>query len=196
MKKVLILTLVLAAGTVSFAQKLKIVEGSLAPLKGQKAINVEFTYDNMTVGKAKSEDDYVLNKKKELNEKEAGKGDKWSGAWVSDRKDRFEPQYRELFSKHSNITTAGDNPTYTMIFHTTRTEPGWNIGISKMPAFIDGEVMIVETANRNKVVAKITIKNSPGSQAWGFDFDTGSRLQESYAKAGKEVGQLIAKNTK
>jgi hypothetical protein len=198
MKKVVTMMLLVAASTALFAQKIKIVEGNLSPLKGQKSINVEFTYDNMTVGsrKQKSEEEYVVNRKKELNEKEAGRGDKWSQAWVADRKDRFEPQFRELYSKHANMSTVDDDAKYTMIVHTTRTEPGWNVGVTRVPAFIDAEVIIVETANRDKVVAKLTVLNSPGRDAWGFDFDTGTRLQEAYAKAGKEVGQLVAKNTK
>jgi hypothetical protein len=198
MKKVLFFALILAAGNSVLAQKIKIVEGNLSPLKGQKSIAVEFSYEDMTVGSrdAKSEEVYIADRKKELNQKEAGRGDKWAEAWVSDRKDRFEPQFRELYSKHANMTTAGDNPTYTMIFRTTRTEPGWNVGVMRVPAFIDAEVTIVETANRDKVIAKLTVKNSPGRDAWGFDFDTGTRLQEAYAKAGKEVGQVVAKNAK
>jgi hypothetical protein len=30
----------------------------------------------------------------------------------------------------------------------------------------------------------------------GMDFETGVRLQEAYAKAGKELGKLITKETK
>jgi hypothetical protein len=196
MKKILMFIGLLAISLPGMSQKIKLVEGNVSALAGQKAITVEFIYDGMTVGKEKSETEYVTKKKAELNQKEAGRGDKWSEAWVADRKDRFEPQFRELFAKHSLMTTAGDNPTYKLIFKTTRTEPGWNIGISRVPAFIDAEVIIVETANPDKVIAKLTVKNSPGRDAWGFDFDTGTRLQESYAKAGKEVGQFIVKNSK
>ncbi len=30
----------------------------------------------------------------------------------------------------------------------------------------------------------------------GFDYETGARLAEAYAKAGKELGQLVTKQTK
>lgn len=178
------------------AQKIKLVEGDLKALKGQTELKTEFTYDNMTVGKDRAEADYIAEKKVKYNEKEAGRGDKWEKAWVDDRKERFEPQFRELFAKHSGISTVGENAPYTLIFKTTRTEPGFNVGVMRQPAFIDGEAWIVDSKDKNKVIAKITIKNSPGRDAMGFDFETGSRLQESYAKAGKELGGFIKKQTK
>ena len=179
-----------------FAQKIKLIEGDLSPLKGQKSVNTEFVYDGMLVTtKNKPEAEYLAEKTAEYNKKEAGKGDKWALAWKEDRKARFEPQFRELFNKHSEISSTDENATYTLIFKTTSTETGYNIGISKRPAFIDGELWVVETANKDKVIAKITILNVVGSQFGGFDFETGARLQECYAKAGKELGGFIRKKT-
>ena len=66
-------------------------------------------------------------------------------------------------------------------------------GISSRPAYIDGQVKIVETANPSKTVAVISVDNAPGRMAFGMDFDTGMRLAEAYAKAGKEVGKLMKK---
>ncbi|MBT1685714.1 hypothetical protein [Dawidia soli] len=190
--------MLLAVSVAGYAQKIKIVEGSLAPLKGQKSLNTEFTYDNMTIGKdGLPEQEYVSKRKGELNTKEAGRGDKFEQKWVDDRQERFAPQFRELFTKHAALTTSVDEKApYTLIFHTTRTEPGWNVGVMRVPAFIDGEATIVETANKSKVIARITVVKSPGRDAWGFDYETGARLQESYAKAGKELGQLLVKETK
>lgn len=195
MKKILFVML-LCLSVSGFAQKIKLTDGNLTPLKGEKSLNTEFTYDNMAVGKYKTEEEYVNKKKGEYNEKEAGKGDNWSKAWVDDRKERFEPQYRELFSKQSDMSTVDANAKYTMIVHTTFTEVGYNIGISSMPAFINLEVKIVETANRSNVIATITVTKAPGRTAMGYDFETGARLQEAYAKAGKEVGNFIAKGIK
>jgi hypothetical protein len=179
------------AGT---AQNMKTTQGSLKSLKGETSIKVEFTYDNMKVGKdGSTEQQYIAEKKEAYNSKEAGKGDKWEKAWVEDRAARFEPQFRELFSKHAGLTTVGENPKYTLIFHTTRTEPGWNIGIMRASAQVDAEVTIVETKNRSNIVAKVTILKSPGRDAMGYDFETGARLQEAYAKAGKSLGKLVMK---
>lgn len=195
MKKILFLML-FCLSVSGFAQKIKLVEGSLSPLKGEKSVNSEFTYNNMKVGKFDSEQDYITKKKTEYNEKEAGTGEKWEKAWIDDRKERFEPQFRELFAKTSDMSSVDAAAKYTMILHTTFTEVGFNVGVMSKPASINMEVTVVETANRNKVVAKITVMNAPGRSAFGYDFETGLRLQEAYAKAGKEIGNFFAKNTK
>lgn len=175
------------------AQKVKLIEGSLSPLKGQSVISTEFTYDNMTIGKdGLTEEDYIKRKKTDYEEKEKGRGEKWEKAWVADRKERFEPRFNALFEKHGEVSTSGESK-YTIIFNTTRTEPGWNVGVMRVPARIDAEAWVVETADRSKIIAKISVTNAPGRDAAGFDFDTGYRLQEAYAKSGKEIGKLISK---
>jgi hypothetical protein len=195
MKNASILMLLCLAIT-SYGQKIKLLEGDLSPLKGQTALKTEFKYDDMSVGKFPKEEDYISKKKGERNEKEAGRGDSWEKSWRSDRQDRFEPQFRELFSKHSGLSTVGENEQYTLIFKTTKTEPGFNIGITSKPAFIDGEAWVVETQNPSKVIAKISITKAPGRDVMGFDYETGARLQEAYAKAGKELGGFIKSKVK
>lgn len=195
MKKILFICFLLVSYTV-FAQKVKLVQGSLKPLKGQTTIKTTFTYDNMIVGKEYTEEAYIKRKKEDYDKKEPGRGDKWEQAWHADRKDRFEPQFNELFEKHASMSTNAVDPKYTLIFHTSRTEPGWNVGVMRAAARIDGEVFIVETANPTNIIAKLTVVNAPGRDVTGYDFDTGLRLQEAYAKSGKEIGQLIGQETK
>jgi hypothetical protein len=194
MKNVFALVLVSLCTSV-VAQKIKLTEGDLGPLKGQTSIKTEFKYD-MSVGKFDKEDDYIAQKKKELNEKEADRGDSWEKNWKADRQDRFEPQFRELFSKHSEMSTVGDNAKYTLIFKTVHTEPGFNVHVMSKPAYIDAEAWIVEAQNPTKVIAKITITKALGRDVFGFDYETGLRLQEAYAKAGKELGGFVRKNAK
>ena len=178
-----------------YSQKLKLIQGDLGVLKGQTAIKTEFLYE-MSVGKYPKEEDYIERKKKELNEKEPGRGDSWEKTWKDDREERFEPQFRELFAKHSDISTVGEDAPYTLIFKTTKTEPGFNVGVTSKPAYIDAEATIVETANPTKIIAKISVTKALGRDVMGFDFETGARLQEAYAKAGKELGAFIKKNAK
>src|SRR5687768_4143165 len=119
-KKYLIIALMIVSAS-SFAQRIKLIEGDLSALKDLSGFKTEFTYDNMIVGKDLTEKDYIAEKKKNFDEKEAGRGDKWEKAWVDDRKNRFEPQFRELFSKHSEMSTVDEKSPYTLIFKTTRT---------------------------------------------------------------------------
>ena len=190
MKNALIL-MALSFAITGYSQKIKLIEGDLSSLKGQKGIKTEFKYDDMAVGKFPKEDDYIAKKKSELNGKEAGRGDAWEKSWKADRQERFEPQFRELFSKHSDLSTVDESAPYTLIFKTTKTEPGFNIGVTSRPAFIDGEAWVVESKNPSKVIAKITILKALGRDVMGFDYETGARLQEAYSKAGKELGAFI-----
>ncbi|MFD2918435.1 hypothetical protein ACFS6H_01865 [Terrimonas rubra] len=193
MKLVKSLGLLLLSGAFAFtanAQKIKVTEGSLDAVKGVTEYKLEFTYNDLAVGKFKDEAEYIAKKKEEYNKKEAGKGDKWAESWISDREGRFEPKFTELFTEYSKATVS-DKAKYTLIFHTTFIEPGFNIGVMRKNAEINGEVTIVETANPGKVLAKLTITKSPGAQFGGYDFDTGVRIAEAYAKAGKEIGKKV-----
>jgi hypothetical protein len=172
------------------AQRIKTVEGNLDILKNETAINVEFTYDNMSVGKYDKESEYLEKKKTEYNSKEPGRGDRWVKNWVADRKASFEPKFIDLFEKTSGMTVKAD-AKYTLIFHTTSTEPGYYIYVSKKNAEIDAEVTIVETANRSSKIAVVSVNNAPGRTFSGEDWATGDRIAESYAVAGKKLGKYI-----
>src|SRR5215207_9669105 len=134
--KPLSLLFVMATSFGVSAQRIKLVEGDLSALKNEQKINTEFTYDNMKVGKYPKEADYIADKTASLNKKEPGRGDTWAKAWVSDRKDRFEPKFNELFEKSSGMSVSKD-AKYTLIFKTITTEPGYNIAISRKNAEIN-----------------------------------------------------------
>ncbi|MBL0741297.1 hypothetical protein [Chryseolinea lacunae] len=195
MKKIFLIAC-LALSLTGYSQKIKLIDGDLSPLKGVKGVSTEFEYDKMSVGKFDTEPEYVAQKIKDYNAKEPGQGDKWAVKWKEDRKDRFEPQFRELFSETSGISTVDEKSPYTLIFKTTKTEPGYNIGISRANAYIDAEAWIVDAKDHSKVIARISITKSPGRTAMGYDFETGTRIQEAYAKAGKELGAFIKKALK
>lgn len=189
-----ILSVALLVSANAMAQKVRLLDGSLDALKGVSKINAQFDYSKMGVGKFETEEEYIEKKKDDYNKKEAGKGNEWEKAWKADRKNRFEPQFRELFAKHADMN-IGDFPNekYTLIFKTTYTEPGFNIYVTRKYAEVDGEAWIVETANPEKVVAKISVQNCPGRTYGGNDYDTGTRIQESYAVAGKGLGKFLKK---
>ena len=172
------------------AQKIKKIEGDLAVLKGEKTMNIEFTYNDMSVGKFEHESEYIEKKKTEYNAKESGRGDSWAKSWIADRKMVFEPKFIDLFEKSTDMVVNA-TAKYTIIFHTTTTEPGYNIYITKKNAEIDAVATVVETANRSKIIAVISVKNAPGRTFSGNDFLTGDRIAECYAVAGKKLGKFI-----
>lgn len=192
LKKIILFLVVTFTSLNIYAQRIRVVDGKVPDLKSEKSVNTEFTYDNISVGKYDKEADYIKAKTDEYNSKEAGRGDSWAKKWVEDRKLRFEPKFDELFTKYSDLT-IDNNAKYTIIFHTTFMEPGFNIALVRKNAFINGEALIVETANKSKVIARLSVDKAPGNAFWGNDYDTGERLSETYATAGKALGKFIKK---
>jgi len=182
----------LSIATISNAQKIKVVDGDPSVLRGESSVGFKFTYDNMAIGKFQNGQDYIDKKTSEYNSKQYGKGDRWAKEWVADRESLYEPKFIELFMKYSDM---GEKPDakYTIIFHTSFTEPGYNVYISSHSAEIDGEAMIVETAHPEHVLATISIKKAPGRTYGGDDYDSGTRIAESYADAGKYLAKFLMK---
>ena len=181
----------------AFAQKPNIYKGDFSALKGEENINVKFTYEDMSVGKFDKEADYLAEKVADKNKDEAGEGDAWKAKWIDDREFRFEPKFFELFNEYGkdNGFEGGefDDAKYTLVINTYHTEPGFNVGVMRRPAHINVDIQLVETAAMDKALGKLKMEKVPGRDAWGFDFDTGYRLQESYAVVGKVLAKYFTK---
>jgi hypothetical protein len=178
------------------AQKIKLIEGDLSRLAGETSLMAKFTYDNMGVGKFDKESDYIAKKTEEYNKKEPGRGDNWAKNWVGDRDRDYEPKFIDLFEKETGMTVSRTKPAkYTLVFKTNFTEPGYNVYVTRKNATINAEAWIVETASQ-KVIAKISVEKVPGRTFGGNDYDTGIRITECYADAGKHLGKFIKKNSK
>jgi len=194
LKTLLAIVVIVAITSSAFGQKLKVKEGNLDFLSGVSSLKLEYTYDNMKVGKY-DEATYVEKKKEDYNKKEAGKGDTWVENWVNDREKRFEPKFEQLFSKYLEKADVDASPNedaeYTLIIHTYFTEPGYYIGISSAPAMINSEAIFVKSGNHDKVLCLIDMKKAPGNSGAGFD--TGERIKEAYAKTGKTLAKFLIK---
>ena len=180
------------------AQKVQLKSGALDFLKSESSVNIEYVYDGLLVGKL-TEAAYIETKVTEANKKEAGKGDQWLVSWKKDRTARFETKFETLLNKQfadkkSDLKISADAAAkYTLVVKTTATEPGWNAGVMRHDANISIETAFVETKDRTKELAVVTVFKAPGSDVMGYDFDAGWRIQEAYAKAGKELGYFICK---
>jgi hypothetical protein len=184
------------SSSLNYGQELK--SGDLKVLKGQTVINLQYDYSNMAVGKYKSESEYVNERTAEMNKEIAGSGDNWAMSWVNDRTAKFQPVFEtKLNSKLTDekIVASENNQAakYTMIIHTTFTEPGWNVGVSRDYAQINVEVSLVESAAKDKPLAIISMENLKDIGG-GFIFDTGSRIKTCYDRAGTNLGKFLVKN--
>jgi hypothetical protein len=184
----------------SNAQKIRTESGDLSFLKGQTELNIKYDFSDFQVGGFSSESEYKNKKIKEYNEKEAGRGDTWENSWERDKKERFPNKFEELFDKGltGKIHAAQNNEkaTYTLIVKTTFIEPGFNIGVMRRSAAVAFEYIFVESGDESKVMAKLKQPDVPGSQFGGYDYDTGARISESYAKGAKMLAAYMLKNMK
>ena len=82
------------------AQDVKVESGSYDFLKGVKELNVEFDYSNLEMMKENlSEETYIENRKNELNEKNAGEGDRWVKKWENAKTDIWQPKFLKLVNE-------------------------------------------------------------------------------------------------
>lgn len=191
--------LVIPMMSAPFGLKTTLKKGDFTAIKDESAVRLEFTYDRMSVGKL-SEEDYINKKRKEHNEKEAGKGDEWAGKWVAARANVYEPQFEELLNeqlaKHESNLRAGRDQAVARYFlrvHTTDTEPGWNIGISRAPGYVTASITLHESGAPDTALGEVLIDRAPARDAMGYDFDASGRIGEGYAKLGKELGAWLVK---
>ncbi|MCX7768621.1 MAG: hypothetical protein N2110_06330 [Flavobacteriales bacterium] len=177
------------------AQKIRLESGSLDFMKSTKAFKVSYIFTDMKVGK-KTEDEYLNEKAAKYDREEPGRGGKFKESWFRDRETRFYPKFEELFNEHASkvgLKISRKEGEADMVVHTTFTEPGYNVGVSRMPASIN---LIITFKQGDKELAKISLTGVPGQTFGGYDFDTGLRIQEAYAKAGKELAQFLVNQLK
>lgn len=198
MKKTIISFFFLSCITMlSHAQSIVMTSGSIDFIKDQKVVQFTFSYDEMLVGKM-TESEYVNKKVSDYNAKEAGKGDEWKAAWYNDRKERFEPKFYELFDKYmgeAGIVSGTEGAQYRIEINTDFTEPGWNVGVMRQNASVDLSCKVKSIATGEQV-ASIKIRNASANNFWGTDFTAGYRVQETYAKAGRELAKFFIKKAK
>lgn len=180
------------------AQKMELFNGSLKSLKSQASYDIKFIYDSMIIGLNTSEKDYLDEKRRLWEQKEPGtnKGSDFVRLWFEDRNNSYEPAFVKNFEQYTRIKLNDKNATYTLIVKTKRTEGGWNLGIASHSGEIDGELWIVESANSDMVIAKITFFNIQGDDYFGGDFEMTRRIKSAYKRAGTLLGYFVKKKSK
>lgn len=202
MKKQFI-AIVLMIGAFVNAQNIKDAKGSLAVLKDQTSVNVEFDYSNLKLMKENlTETEYIKNRTEDLNKKTPGIGDAWAKKWKGSKEMIWNPKFLELvnvvlYKEKKNILFKEDNKAakYTVEVKVDWLYPGWDAGVMKQHAKVSTTIKLVETANRSNVLYEAKFIDAPGDQ-WGNNFSNESRIGEGFAKTGKTLAKLIAKQIK
>jgi len=208
LKHLILLSFILLVADKGFSQKVKLEEGDLSALKSEKTLAFAFSYDSMMIGAGKgsgrppgpphpghshgqqTEAEYVAKHTEDYNKKSPGKGDEWAKAWKDDREALYEPAFTKEFEKYGSLQ-PDPKSKYTLIFKTTNTEPGFNVGFMRHNAEVSGVAWIVETANKSHVIAKISVINAPGGNFFENDYATDERIATAYSEAGRGLGYYI-----
>lgn len=200
MKKQLILFSLLLCTTLVFSQKVKVTEGSFKNLKGISAYNLVFDYSNVQIPKYDSEEEFLTDKMKKRDEKEPGTGEKFKKSWFADREERYEPKFVESFNKRfgdGEVIVGKDiDAEYTMKIHTTMMWAGYNVGVVRKNSKLEATVSVYKTDDPSDVLWSANYTKVEGKGAMGYDFDSGYRISEAYAKLAKEVAMNIKKKAK
>lgn len=185
----------------TFAQKAKVLEGKFKDLKGITAYNLVFDYTAVEIPKYDNEEEFLKDKMAKRDEKEAGTGEKFKESWFRDRPERYEPKFIESFNKRfdeGGVVVARDleSAAYTMKVQTTLLYAGYNIGIVRKNSKIDAIISVYKKEAPDDIIFSVKYTKAEGNGAMGYDFDSGFRISESYAKLAKTLAKTIKKKTK
>lgn len=201
MKNYALLAVIVFMTQFGFSQKMDLASGTFSALKNQTKVNVEFNYSNLKMMKENmTEQEYVDNRAKELNEKNTGNGDVWKKKWENAKEGIWEPKFMELLlkgmKKSKMVFVQNDQSCkYTLYVDVVWIYPGWDTYVMKQPAKVTMEIKLFETENRDKALAVLSTKEAPGDQ-YGNNFSNESRIGEGFAKTAKSLTKLILKHIK
>lgn len=196
MRKQLTLVFAVLIAATTFAQKAKVLEGDFKDLKGITEYNLVFDYSDLEIPKYDNEEEFLKDKMAKREEKEAGSGEKFKKSWYSDREERYEPKFIESFNKRYDEFQVGKNMAnaeYTMKIHTTLLYAGYNVGVMRQPSKVDAIITVYKANDPADVLFAVKYRKAEGNGAMGYDFDSGYRISESYAKLAKTLAKTINK---
>lgn len=183
------------------AQKAKVIEGSYKNLKGITVFNLEFDYSNLEIPKYKSEEEFLKDKMKIREDKKPGDGERFRKSWFADREERFEPKFKESFNKRfkdGKVKVGKDisEAKHVMKIYTTKMYAGYNVGVWRHNSEIDAILTVYEKANPSNVLISVKYRDVQGQGAMGYDYNSGYRISECYAKLAKVFAFTLKNKTK
>lgn len=178
------------------AQKLKILSGDVASLRGQTSLNLKMDYSEMKFYDENiDEKAYLAKRQKEISANKGGEESKlWLDDWEYSKTASFPKKFIESWSKNSRLTLKEDGSSpYTLVVKTVWIYPGWFAAIMRDPAKVSTLIKIVETANPSQVVLEIQSRKAPGDIRFVGVPNNNDRMAEGYAKTAKSVAKMIDK---
>jgi hypothetical protein len=176
--------------------KIEILSGNPKYFKNANSYHIQFDYSNLKVGKYADEQSYIEYMKDDAEKRAEGSSGNWVKKWYSDRTDVFQPKFIELFNKFSGniikIDTVYKNQKYVLSLHTQFLEIGFNKNFTKSPTYINVIVTIYEPNSSEKPLV-ISMENIIGDEVASSYSPDFRRIEEAYAKCGKELAKYMCR---
>lgn len=175
--------------------EIEILNGNPKYFKKASTYFIQFDYSDLKIGGYENEVAYIayMREDAELRKKSA---DEWEGKWVSDRKSVFEPKFLEVFHKfvgsEIKLDPKAKEQNFVLKLHTQFIEIGFNHNFQKSPTYIN-VLATLSDENSNEEPLVISIKYVIGNEvmsSYSADF---RRIEEAYAKCGKELAKYMIK---
>jgi len=176
--------------------KIEILSGNPKYFKNDNSYHIRFDYSNLKVGQYADEQTYIEYMKDDAEKRKKGSSVNWVRKWYSDRTDVFQPKFIEVFNKFSGnkikVDTVYRNQKYVLSLHTQFLEIGFNRNFTKSPTYINVTVTISELNSSEKplIVSMLYIIGDEVFSSYSDDF---RRIEEAYAKCGKELAKYLCK---
>ena len=201
MKNQILILVLLLFTSLGFSQKVNVTQGDFKDLKVITEYNLVFDYSNLSIPKYKSEEEFLEEKMGKRDEKEEGKGENFKESWFNDRPARYEPKFIESFNKRFDngeikVDRDLDSAEYTMKVHTTMMYAGYNVGVVRQNSKVEATISVYKTDSPSQVIFSADFTKVEGVGAMGYDFDSGYRISEAYAKLAKTLASDIKKKAK
>ena len=175
-------------------QKIEILSGNPKYFKNAKSYHLLFDYSDLKVGEYADEQAYIEYMKDDAEKRKKNSSDIWVNKWYSDRKEVFQPKFMELFNKSfgnkAKVDTVFMNQQYVINLHTQFIEIGFNRNFKKSPTYINVIVTIYDSNDSEKPLI-ISMSNLIGNEVLSSYSSDFRRIEEAYAKCGKELAKYM-----
>ena len=168
--------------------------GSLAPLKGQKEVNVVIDFSGTLVN-GKAEKNYIAE---ETKGKSSAEKEKWLKEWNEDLRSQAYTVLTNDLGKHLNagLFSVGNFPNaeYTIKIKVIDITTGFFAGVFTKPSEVKAEVKFIKTGGTSPI-ATVFYKKSCSAISSTIPYFV-TRIVMSFGKLGDDLAKTINKNMK
>jgi hypothetical protein len=177
--------------------KIELISGNPKLFEEAKNYYILFDYSGLQVEEYGDEQAYIDYMKDDADKRKKGSSDSWLNKWYGDRNAVYQPKFIEILNKYLGYKVVkGDSvlngQEYVLKLHTKYIDIGFNKNFQRSPAYLNVIVTISEIKDLNKQLV-ISMTDIPGDEVMGSYSPDFRRIEEAYAKCGKELAQYMSK---